>query len=74
MVAFVASAIWFSAPFELLLNNRFFITYYYFYNICLVRHQFYPLLLYIRLMPAFERNLAKLLSDSNRNRKRNPVN
>lgn len=60
--------IWYGAPFELLLNKDFSS------HIILMTlfALFTPILsvwLYVRLMPAFERNLGKLLSDSTRKRK-----
>ncbi|TQR21011.1 hypothetical protein [Psychrobacillus vulpis] len=61
--------IWFGAPFELLLNKDFS-----FHIILLtifaVLTPIFSVMLYIRLMPAFERNLVKLLSDSNRKKKK----
>ena len=61
---------WFAAPFELILNKD-----YSFYIILLsllaVIAPFLAIMLYIHLMPAFERNLSKLQSDANRKKKRN---
>ncbi|KQL35591.1 hypothetical protein [Psychrobacillus sp. FJAT-21963] len=60
--------IWYGAPFELFLNKDFS------FHIILMSlfALFTPIFsvwLYVRLMPAFERNLGKLLSDSTRKRK-----
>ncbi|WP_144511247.1 hypothetical protein [Bacillus sp. FJAT-22090] len=61
--------IWFGAPFEVFLHNDLSP-----HMIMLTTFAlFVPILsiiLYIRLMPAFERNLAKLASDSNRKKKK----
>lgn len=61
--------IWFGAPFELFLNSDLSPH----IIILTLFALFAPILsivLYIRLMPAFERNLAKLASDSNRKKKK----
>lgn len=61
--------LWFSAPFELILNKDFSVPIIVF-TVLAILGPILSILLYIRLMPAFERNLAKLLSDSKRNRKK----
>lgn len=61
--------LWYGASFELLLNNNFTLPTIIF-TVLAVVGPILSILLYIRLMPAFEQNLAKLLSDSKRNRKK----
>ncbi|MFJ8065245.1 hypothetical protein ACIQYS_11495 [Psychrobacillus sp. NPDC096426] len=61
--------LWFSAPFELILNKNLSFPIIIF-TVLAVLGPLLSILLYIRLMPAFERNLAKLLSDSKRNHKK----
>lgn len=61
--------IWYGAPFELLLNQNYSMDMITLSVLALVAPIF-SIALYIRLMPAFERNLTKLLSDSSRRKKK----
>lgn len=62
--------IWFAAPFELILNKDF-STHIIVLSLLALLIPIIAIVLYIRLMPAFERNLSKLQSDANRKKKRN---
>ncbi|MDI2588484.1 hypothetical protein OR571_15520 [Psychrobacillus sp. NEAU-3TGS] len=66
---FFLPPLWYSATFELILNSNFSNPIIIFSGLAILG-PIVSILLYIRLMPAFERNLAKLLSDSKRNRKK----
>ena len=61
--------IWFGAPFEFFLNNDYSF-HIIIFSICALVIPLISIALYIHLMPAFERNLVKLLSDSNRKKKK----
>ncbi|WP_391208791.1 hypothetical protein [Psychrobacillus sp. L4] len=61
--------IWYGAPFELFLNKDY-SAHIIFLSILAFLAPIIAILLYIRLMPSFERNLAKLLSDSTTRKKK----
>lgn len=61
--------IWYGAPFELFLNKDFSV-HIIFLSILAFITPIIAILFYIRLMPSFERNLAKLLSDSTTRKKK----
>jgi len=61
--------IWFGAPFELFLNDNL-SPHIIMLTIFALLAPILSIVIYIRLMPAFERNLAKLASDSNRKKKK----
>ncbi|WP_313891184.1 hypothetical protein [Psychrobacillus sp.] len=61
--------IWYGAPFELLLHQNY-STEMIILSVLAFVGPILSIALYIRLMPAFERNLTKLLSDSSRRKKK----
>ncbi|MFJ7826162.1 hypothetical protein [Psychrobacillus sp. NPDC096623] len=61
---------WFAAPFELILNRDYSL-YIIILSFLAILAPILAIVIYIRLMPTFERNLSKLQSDTNRMKKRN---
>lgn len=70
--SYLLPPLWFSAPFELLINGSREI-YIIIYSILALVVPIVAIILYIKLIPAFERNLQKLTQADNKNKDRNKI-